>query len=373
MNKFSTNLVVFILAFACTTVYGQEEEDGENLDILVLEEEKKKSAIGSFGTALARNTSFVNFNGYVTNEFIAQEGATNTFDNHYFNVFVSTQLTEKISAEAQLEYEHGGEEIQLRYGFVDYKISEALVIRSGKFLTPAGEFNEYLYPEYIAKTTQRAYINRQVSPSAWGEVGVQLRGVINEWSEKLVPYYTLYVVNGLEGEPGAGIRSLRNNSRDKNDNSKAIGGSMGVEVNKVLKVSANYYQGAYSTDGQLDLSIFGLSFYLNKEKLSIWSEVQAAAQEAFEDDAQTQITTLDKWGFYILAGYKITEKFEPVVRFDQIKLDGDPTNDLNRFTLGLNIFIGPTAVVRANYDFVSNDGESEKDDNQFSIQLSVGF
>lgn len=359
-------VIVCGLLGLATTTYAQGDFDGQ------VEEQKGRNILGSFGQGLSRQTSFVNFNGYITNEFKSKEGSTPTFDQHYFNIFISSQLTERIFAEGQLEYEHAGQEVELRYAFLDYKVSNAVIIRSGYFLTPAGEFNEYRYPEFLTKTIERAFINREISPSAWGEVGVQVRGQLGDPNAHAVPFYSLYVVNGLQGESGAGIRSLRGNDRDDNDN-KAFGGNFGVDLGSDIRLSANAYSGNYDLDNELNLAIYGLSFYLDKEKFSVWGELQAASQQVWDDpDIQTTTSTLNKNGFFLLAGYMLTPKWEPVIRYDQINLDGAPEADRSRFTLGLNYHMAKNAIAKINYDITSNDG-TEIDDNQFSLQVSVGF
>ncbi len=368
----SKKLFATILSFFIITCLTAQEDDFD----ATVNDDDKKTATGGFGADLAKNLSFVNFNGYITNEFFAgTNGGNSTFDNHYFNVFISSQLTDKIFIEGQLEYEHGGQDIDVRYAYADYKVSEAFVVRSGKFLVPAGQFNEYLYPEYLNKTVSRAYVNREISPSAWGEVGVQIRGRFDSGSSA-VPFYSVYVVNGLNGDSGAGIRSLRGNMRDSrggNEN-KAFGGAFGVDIGNDITVAANYYSGKYSSDNELNLAIMGASFYMDKEKFSIWSELHLAKQEAYNDatDVTQGISDLDKSGFYVQGGYMITDKLEPIVRYDAIKLDGAPDADRSRITLGANYYLAKTAVVKVNYELVSDDG-ADPDDNLFGVQLSIGF
>lgn len=363
--KKKVSLLLAVLAITSYS-YAQGEFDG------TVEDTDAKSAVGGFGADLSKQSSFVNFNGYITNEFKSKQENEPTFDQHYFNVFISSQLNERIFVEGQLEYEHAGQEIQLRYGYLDYKISEAFVIRSGYFLTPAGEFNEYRYPEYLAKTIERAFINREISPSAWAEVGVQVRGRLGDLNANAVPFYSLYISNGLHGISGGGIRGMRGNDRDDNDN-KAFGGNFGVDIGGDIRLSANGYTGKYDDDNELGLSIFGLSAYIDKEKYSLWAEFQAASQEAWVDPlVMANTVTLNKSGFFVLASYNITDKLAPVIRYDQINLDGAPTSDRSRITLGLDYYLAKTAVARVNYDITNNDG-GDIDDNQFSLQLSVGF
>ena len=365
------NALIFLFVCFFQADIAQETDFNE-----VVTEDEQKSAVGGFGADLAKNISFVNFNGYITNEFFAQQNRNSTFDNHYFNIFISSQLTEKIFIEGQLEYEHGGDDIDLRYGYADYKVSDAFVIRSGKFLVPAGQFNEYLYPEYLNKTISRAYVNREISPSAWGEVGIQIRGRINE-EAYATPFYSIYVVNGLNGDSGAGIRSLRGNSRDtdsgSNDN-KAIGAAFGIDLGDNITISSNYYSGKYSADNELNLSIIGASFYMDRERYSLWGEYHFANQEAYNDPSDTSQgeTTLNKNGFYLQAGYMLSDKFEPIIRYDAINLDGAPESDRSRVTFGLNYHLAKNAIAKVNYELRSDEGE-DLGDNLFGVQLSIGF
>ena len=363
-------LISVVLCLCYTLSYAQDEDFN-----VKIEEDKEKSSTGGFGAELAKRVSFVNFNGYITNEYFVPQDGIKTFDNHYFNIFISSQLNEKIFIEGQLEYEHGGDDIDIRYAYADYKVSEALVVRSGKFLVPAGQFNEYLYPEYLTKTVNRAYVNREISPSAWGEVGVQVRGRLAS-SGNITPFYSAYVVNGLSGDSGAGIRSLRDNSRDSstgNDN-KAVGGSFGIDLGEDITISTNYYTGKYTLDDELNLSIFGVSFYMDKEKYSIWGEFHAANQESYNDPTDVTLGSVDlkKNGFYVQGGYMLTDKIESIVRYDAIKLDGSPDDDRSRITLGANYYLAETAVFKINYELVSDDG-TDPDDNVLGFQLSVGF
>ncbi|MFK7952217.1 MAG: hypothetical protein AB8B73_05180 [Ekhidna sp.] len=374
MNKFSSIFKQLLIAFIFLSAgYIKAQENDEfNSEIT---QDNKKTSTGGFGADLAKNVSFVNFNGYITNEFFAAQKENTTFDNHYFNIFISSQLTDKIFLEGQLEYEHGGQDIDVRYAYADYKLSEAFVIRSGKFLVPAGQFNEYLYPEYLNKTVSRSWVNREISPSAWAEVGVQVRGRLGN-NEDATPFYSVYVVNGLSGATSS-IRSLRGNSRDTknggNDN-KAIGGAFGLDLGSDITVSANYYSGKYTEDNKLNLSILGASFYMNKEKFHLWGEYHMANQEAYNDYSDATLGSIDlkKNGFYLQGGFMVTDKFEPVIRYDQISLDGDPNDDRSRITLGANYYLAKTAVVKVNYELISDDG-ADADDNVFGVQLSVGF
>ncbi len=336
-----------------------------DLEKLVELQSSGRGDVGAFGYRLGTNESSVQIHGYVTNEFIDQQESTSTFDNHYYNLFVGTSLGEQIFAEIQLEYEHGGDDIAVRYAQVDYKISDALIFRTGKFLVPINTFNEYLYPEYIYQSISRPFINRNIAPTAWAEVGAQLRGTF-ELSNNLNGYYSAYIVNGLEGDEGGDIRAMRNNNRDRNNDNKAIGGRLGVRSSE-LEVGAGIYNGAYTEDGEHNLTIVSFDAGYTLEDLTLRAEYGIGRLE-------TSTGNIVRTGMAVSAAYLIAKKFQPVGRFDFMNWD-DPTNptlDRNRIYLGFNYLLSNTMNAKIGYEIIGNDGEDVKD-NVLALQVALGF
>ena len=218
---------------------------------------------GWFGTQLEQLTIEPYVHGYaaaVYRDYDLNRGRpVDTFDLHYFNVVVGANIEEKIVAEVLLEYEHGGDDIAVRYGIIDYKIAEPAILRLGKFLVPMGKFNEFLSPEYANKLPDRPKCLWNIVPIVWAESGAQLRGEYELTSNQSVNY-AFYVVNGLEQSAGEGgdIRKMRKNHRDSNHRDKAYGGRIGFKPAKELEFGFSYYTGAYTTDGQRNLSIMDL-------------------------------------------------------------------------------------------------------------------
>ncbi|MFT5913788.1 MAG: hypothetical protein ACI81T_000272 [Bacteroidia bacterium] len=187
------------------------------------------------------------------------------------------------------------------------------------------------------------------------------------------PYYAAYVVNGLQSDSsGIGIRDMRGNNRDKKDRNKAFGGSLGTEIGKSASIAVNYYRGAYSEDGNLGLDIYGVSGHFDNCALSFYGALHLAQQEAFMAGSTTDTETLSKNGFYLQGAYKFANKLEPVIRYDQITLDGAAENNRQRISLGLNYHLFSNAVLKAHYDIISDDG-ADIDDNVLSFQFAVGF
>lgn len=371
-----------IALMTCSSAFAQTPSTSDKVDLdkllemdleTVLEQQTSgRGDVGSFGYRLGTSDSKVDIHGYVTNEYIDAENANSTFDNHYFNLLVGTQVGEKIFAEIQLEYEHGGEEIQARYAQVDYKINNALIIRTGKFLIPINTFNEYLYPEYINKAISRPFINRNIAPTAWAEVGLQLRGSF-QLGEHWTPFYSAYVVNGLEGDPGGDIRGMRNNHRDRNNDNKAFGGRIGVTSDFGFEAGAGTYYGVYTPDGDDDLLIGSFDAAYTNENFTLRAEY-SLANMSVSDTSVTQQTSIERNGASLTASYIFNQRFEPIVRYDFMAWDdpADETKDKSRIYLGMNYRISNTMNAKVGYELITNEG-TDVDDNVLSFQLALGF
>lgn len=363
------NLSLAVAIFITLSIDGVFAQDLENQPV---EKFANRGETGSFGTALSKYPTLININGYITNEFFYREDGQTYFDNHYFNTFIGAQLNDKLSAEIQFEYEHAGNDIGARYAQLDYKITDGLIIRTGKFLMPAGDFNEYLYPEFIHKSISRPWAEREIVPSAWAEVGIQLRGKFEagRYGNIFNPYYAVYAVNGLQGDQGSGIRSLRNNSHSGNNDSYGYGGSFGAEIGNYFNIYSHLYNGKYTETEDFSLMIAGGGLSYDNDAFSFYGAYHIANQEVYASDSST--VTLNKSGFYGQLAYKIAKKIEPLVRYDAIALDGSPEGDRTRITIGLNYYIRKNANIKFNYELISNDGV-DAEDNLIGAQISIGF
>lgn len=351
----------------------------ESLEALLSEETIAVGETGSFGYRLTSYGVTPYVHAYTTAEWFAQQGAVNTFDLHYFNVFVGADILGKIVPEIQLEYEHGGSEFGIRFAQVDFKVHSLLTVRVGSFLVPVGVFNEYLYPEFITKTADRPFALREIVPASWQEIGVQLRGKYDFGAGRNVSY-AAFVVNGLqqaddpttpdEIEDGGGIRNMRGNFVEKNDGDKAFGGRLGIEPLDGARVGASFYQGAYTADGKQRLTIYDVDAGVTWRDLSVRAEFTAASQETALSG------TLKKQGFYVLAAYRFLA-FEPVLQYDAVRLGGKPAKDRTRVTAGVNWYPYPSelpsVVVKANYQKITDGGPQDAEDDKFIVQMSMGF
>jgi hypothetical protein len=364
------------------------EKVGVSVDEL-LDLSIKTGSIGGFGSQLEDLNTKAYVHGYADVWFrnidFNRLKPNQTFSMHYFNPMFGINVKDKIIAEIMLEYEHGGSEISMRYGIIDYAFSKYATFRVGKFLMPVGRFNEYLYPEHINIFVDRPLSHWYIVPSVWAEVGAQLRGNVN-FTEEFSVNYSAYVVNGLEQKDkgyGGNIRNMRENTRDYNNDDKSFGGRIGIKPIHKVEAGFSYYTGTYSTDGLMSLSIICIDAEYKHKRLGVRGEYAQATID-------TLIGNVVRKGFFVESSYRINKYFEPAIRYEQSHLpglpgfsdiDGDGAKDLmnenvERVSFGLIIYPEPDLLSRfnfkINYNYIPNDGQGVKR-REFALQAAIGF
>ena len=140
--------------------------------------------------------------GYVegnTNYFVT-DGVSEGFSMELrrFNVFLFSQISSGIRFISELEFEHGTEEIALETALIDFRLSQAVVLRGGIILPPLGYLNQnHDSPRW--DFIDRPLVTTGIIPSTLSEVGFGTHGRIP--SGGLVFSWDAYLTNGL----GAGI------------------------------------------------------------------------------------------------------------------------------------------------------------------------
>jgi len=228
----------------------------------------------SFGSQLQLFRLQSSWSGYgdVIFSMTPKDRKSATFDATHFNPIMTMRITDHVSGEIEIEYEHGGSEILVEYSVLDWSPtgSRELTFRIGKFLVPIGRFNEQLHPSFRWNQVSRPLMMRDVVPAVWGEVGLQVRGTVGSRTSL---DYAAYVVNGLGSEmvdpmDDEPIRHLRGNVEDNNFD-KAVGGRLAITQRASTKQSVSFGLSGYS--GKIDPA--------GSERLTI---IDADAQIVFE-------------------------------------------------------------------------------------------
>lgn len=308
--------------------------------------------------------------GYASQEFEWSQkdptGSKNTFDAQNFNLIVLGQLGGDVFAAAEVEYEHAGEEIAFEYGYLAFTRWPFANIVAGKFLVPFGRFNADLHPAWINKIPGRPLPNNAILPVGYGDVGLMVRGAAAAGVAGRFTY-DVWGVNGLAGDPGAGIRGMRDNFEDV-DNNVALGTRLGFVSRLGFDVGASAYNGIYNDSLDLNLRILGVDARYGRGPFELRGEWMSALQ----DTSSTGDVT--KSGFYLLGSYAVIRTVEAAVRYSQVDFPAE-SGDQARISVGVNLYPSDAAAFRFAYniDRETGTGVTQVRNNSFIAQFTVSF
>lgn len=165
-----------------------------------------------------------------------------------FIIYLGHTFSDRLAFRSELELEdtkvEGGKpggEVALEQAYLDYRIADALTIRSGLVLVPVGIINETHEPPTF-NGVNRPSVEQTVIPSTWREIGVGAVGT--------VPFasgfsYRAYLVNGLLASgftAEKGIRGGRQEGREASFANPSLTGRLEY-AQPGLKVGASFWYG----------------------------------------------------------------------------------------------------------------------------------
>lgn len=325
------------------------------------------------------------------------QGANSDF-NAGFNPIFIWKRRDRLFFEGEFEaaLEDGATEVGLEYAQISYVINDYFTIGGGKFLSPNNYFMEKLHPSWINKLPDKPLMfegnDRLLAGS---QLGLQLRGAAPIGSGKI--NYALYGVNGpvIRTDLAAGappVGTLNFNNWPDNNNSKAIGGRLGIVPVPELEFGYGFEtaQASSGAVGIPDVDVLSHTLDLNyiRDSARLGGTLDLKAQVAWTRIDNPGIAPLvfdnDRFGGYAQLAYRPTKapweimrNCEMVGRYDWIDLpDGAPSNvDQRRVTLGLNYWVGPSAVVKAAYQFgdQKSPGTPSEDISAWLMEAAFGF
>ena len=211
---------------------------------------------GIYARPFIGSVSSTSIGGYVegnTNYFV-EDGVSEGFSMELrrFNVFLFSQISQRVRFLAELEFEHGTEEIAIETALVDVQIRPELVIRAGIILPPLGFFNQnHDSPRW--DFVERPLVSTGVIPSTLAEIGGGVHGRIVAGGA--IISYDAYLTNGLgEGVVGnelgrTDVASGKSEEMFAEDNngSPAFSARLAARRPGLGELGVSYYGGYYNT------------------------------------------------------------------------------------------------------------------------------
>ncbi len=333
------------------------------------------------------------------------EGDTaDQFDIHRLVLFLGYDFNDWIKFSSETEIEHGfvskdsGGELVLEQAYLDFLLSDAINIRAGRILTPLGIVNAKHEPPSF-NGVERPSFAKFIIPSTWSSDGI---GVFGSITPGLT--YEAYVVGGLDGSEFSaknGIRGGRIKERPSLHEPAFTGrldyfpfAAHGGPYGQMLRFGASAYFGGLDNgnkgnnpDINGDISIYSADFEYSVSRFDFRGAV------AYEQiDGAREIgngTASDIFGWYLEGGYHFwpdswkrgkLAKSDAVafVRYDdfdtQYKVPSgvakDPAGDRSEWTFGVNFYLQPNLVLKADYQIRDDDTRDGLDD---LFNLGIGW
>jgi hypothetical protein len=125
-------------------------------------------------------------------------------DVHRFVLGWLYEFSPGLRLDAEVDFEHAAQEIELEYAFLDCDLGSILTLRTGSVLMPVGPLNEFHEPP-LYYSVERPYVERYIMPTTWQEIGV---GVVGRSGSGAFSYRG-YVVTGLNAAGFSALNGVR--------------------------------------------------------------------------------------------------------------------------------------------------------------------
>jgi hypothetical protein len=231
--------------------------------------------------------------------------------------------------------------IFLEAAYADYMLKPELILRGGRFLTPAGIWNEDHYTPFVPTQNRPAHI-RSIFPQ--GIDGVMAHGTTK--MDKLFVKYNVYLGNG-EGNRG---------NNDANGH-KAVG----ARATLVLPGVSNMELGASIYDDELNTgeekTAYGVHAKARFGPVNIQGEY---ANGKMTPDGGSKY---NKEGYYLQAGYNLREWMFGY-RYDFYDSDDSANVDVETNSVFANYRVSPNFVMKLEYHDIAYDDPATEDYKQ---------
>jgi len=333
--------------------------------------------------------------GYMDLKFRADDKGS-SFDQHQFVPFISAQVSDRVRAAGEIEFEHGGAvagdeetdgEIEVESAIMDFRVNEGLSLRGGLILAPLGRINlHHDAPE--RDLTDRPLVDTYVIPTTLSEAGLGAFGAYHPTGALMVNYQA-YLVNGFKGNAVEGgvlnLREGKGSAKADNNNARSVVARMGVSPRVGTEFGVSIHTGSYDDAGDYNLTLAALDAQFIQGPLEVLGEGAMATAEYAVDTTLTSVETMDARaaGFYLEGRYHFLpgavrglpqSVFTAVLRVEYLdrnrEVDGQ---DQERLVFGINF--RPTEATVIKNDLVldrSRDiGAADWGDTQTGYRLSL--
>jgi hypothetical protein len=301
-----------------------------------------------------------------------------SFDVTDLSLFLGVPIAEALYAVAEVEYEFGGEEIDLDQAFIEWDLQREsrLALRLGKFYAPFGIERFYQNaPRNPLVDRPSPYIH--IVPGTYSETGIGLLGErpLLEGPE-IALEYELALMNGLGEELSDSAREARQVT--DNNSSKAAGVRLGLDLDRWLKLGVSSMLGDYDDRDDERYLFLGADLRATRGPFSLRGEY------VYSDVERPELLgggSLARRGWYAEAVWntrpriaRLLDELSYVLRYDVLDEDDSVSDllDARRVSVGLMAVPVPHFRLKLQYELTDEDSE-EFDNNALLLEGSVDW
>jgi hypothetical protein len=335
----------------------------------------------------------VSLHGYGEVHFNNIIDGSRMVDPHRAVIGITSNFTEKISWNMEVDFEHSFKEPELEFAFLEVGLTESFSIRAGSLLLPMGALNEFHEPPLFF-SVERPFFQKEIIPTSWGEVGAGITLTLFDNSLAI----RSYIVNGAAGlKNDSTLNSIRS-SRTKSVEPKIIdiasasrieysplsGVDIGVSAyiggaDQSIKENLQMTMGVYEGDVRLRFKGADFQFAGGYTRQSgEWFAAHTINKTTV--DAVSGAGALGEFAWHFKDVVKAESDIVPFVRGEFIDTDFGAGTNKSSYTVitgGLSLLPVAQVCVKADVSvfnhavaaYTLNDG---KKDSKIEINLGVG-
>lgn len=380
---------VLAMAISAAPFAAQAAQSAEDLqkqiDILAQEIESLKSDQGSsaanpFGKVSLGGYGELHYNHYNKDPEGGGKQQKDEIDLHRFVLFVGYDFTDKVRFFSEFEIEHAlaGDgapgEVEVEQAYIEIDTSANTKLKLGQFLVPVGIINETHEPNTFYGV-ERNSLEKTIIPATWWEAGAMFSQDLGAGLTYDVALHSGLDMYDDDAAAEVSIRSGRQKVAEADANKGAATGRVryvgvpGLD----LAVSAQYQQDVNQDIQGLD-EVSGrlVEAHARYTIAGFTATVQKArwdfnGYDAAKDRQEAELYELS---------YKATEKLGVFGRYEDINTQAEGGNENGAqmvSTYGVNYWITPQVVVKADVQNVNYKDPAEDDKADDSVNLGVGW
>jgi opacity protein-like surface antigen len=345
-------------------------------------------------------TSIFGYGEFNYNRFRDSERKTKA-DLRRFVLGFGYRFNERLTFNSEVEVEHAiasssdAGETAIEQAYLNYQFSDALNVKGGLFLVPLGILNlTHEPPTYYG--VERNEVETRIIPTTWRELGFGLHGALGQRGLRYDVGLTTGFNSGKLNDPNTGIQSAHQEGAQADARDLSVYGALNWQRPGLL-VGGGVFTGDTGQNGQAAIALRGVHARLTlwdlhaKYSVAGWDLQALYARGTLGDAGRVNAVTSaaatpfaapkSMKGWYGQAAYHVYRRGDfdvaPFVRLERIEIRQqenaalgvfqDPNNLERIRTVGVNFYVHPQVVLKADVQRYSTDRSKDR------LNLGLGY